>query len=160
MDIILDSPIGPLGFKIRDNHIYKITFLPVETPEKRDEHCLAMVIKQALNRYFRAESKYLCLPHIQKGTIFQKTVYNALQHISFGQTISYGEIANRVNSHPRAIGQALKRNSLPLIFPCHRVISKHSIGGFVGESTGPLIETKRQLLAWEKDLSEASGSKG
>lgn len=66
------------------------------------------------------------------GTDFQKKVWNALREIPYGQIRTYGEIAAAIG-HPqaaRAVGLACAANPLPIFIPCHRVVSKHDLGGF------------------------------
>ena len=84
-------------------------------------------------------------------TPFQWLVYKAVANIPFGETRSYGEIAFAVGkpNGARAVGQALKKNQLPIIFPCHRVIGAGGIGGF---SSG--LAVKKYLLEMEKQLRE------
>ena len=80
----------------------------------------------------------------EKGAPWYR-VYRAVQEIPYGQTATYGEIAERVGTSPRAVGAAMKRNPTPLIVPCHRVVSRNGIGGFT-----PDVELKQILLALEK----------
>ena len=84
-------------------------------------------------------------------TPFQWLVYKAVADIPFGETRSYGEIAFAVGkpNGARAVGQALKKNPLPIIFPCHRVVASGGIGGF---SNG--LAVKKYLLEMEKQLME------
>lgn len=86
------------------------------------------------------------------GTPFQKAVWLELLKIPFGTTISYQEMANRINNPKavRAVGQALARNPLPVILPCHRVTRKDgSIGGFLGKENA--VEIKQAILDYEKE---------
>ena len=80
------------------------------------------------------------------GTPFQMDVWNELARISYGETISYGELARRVGrpGGPRAVGQANGRNPVPIIVPCHRVVASKGIGGYGGG-----LAIKRALLALE-----------
>lgn len=99
---------------------------------------------------------------------FRKRVYLELLKVSRGSTISYGELARRINcKSAQAIGQALKNNpfavgcqyclngkafvfTIDFCVPCHRVISSNgTIGGFHGQTDGPQIERKRSLLEQE-----------
>lgn len=89
------------------------------------------------------------IPHQLIGTEFQKKVWQALLAIPKGETTTYGELAKKLNSHPRAVGQALKRNPLPLLYPCHRVVSQKDLGGFSGETSGKLMTIKQWLLEYE-----------
>lgn len=82
------------------------------------------------------------------ATDFQREVWRATLSIPYGETRSYGWVAGRINrpKAPRAVGQALGRNPLPVIIPCHRVLSGDgSLGGFTGG-----LEMKRFLLGIER----------
>ncbi|HEV2613720.1 MAG TPA: methylated-DNA--[protein]-cysteine S-methyltransferase [Gammaproteobacteria bacterium] len=84
------------------------------------------------------------------GTDFQKRVWAELLKISPGKTVTYSELAKKLNSHPRAIGQACRANPLPIIIPCHRVVGKNNLGGYFGHTHGKLLDKKKRLLALEK----------
>lgn len=87
---------------------------------------------------------------MHKVTEFQKRVYKETAKIPKGQTRSYGYIAKKLNTSPRAVGQALKRNPFAPRIPCHRVIkSDGTIGGFNGQTKGKEIQRKIQLLKKE-----------
>jgi len=78
------------------------------------------------------------------GTYAQ--IYRAVSQIPYGETRSYGEIAEVAGTHPRVVGNAMARNPTPLIVPCHRVVaSDGSVGGF-----SPDQEIKISLLLLEK----------
>ena len=81
-----------------------------------------------------------------QGTAFQKRVWTALLTISYGETLSYGEIAQMVGCRSaQAVGQAVGRNPIALIIPCHRVIAAHGkIGGYEYGT-----EIKKKLLELE-----------
>ena len=72
-------------------------------------------------------------------------IYRAVRAIPCGETATYGEIAQRVGTAPRAVGSAMARNPTPIVVPCHRVVAKTGIGGF---SPDPAI--KEALLAMER----------
>ncbi len=75
--------------------------------------------------------------------------------IPHGATASYGEVAKRVGSGPRAVGQACRRNPFPILIPCHRVLGAgQSIGYY---SAGDGVATKRWLLAHEQQVANATG---
>jgi methylated-DNA-[protein]-cysteine S-methyltransferase len=71
-------------------------------------------------------------------------VYRAVRDVPFGCTATYGEIAARVGTSPRVVGQAMARNPTPLVVPCHRITATGGIGGFT-----PDIGIKELLLAME-----------
>ena len=72
------------------------------------------------------------LPLKPLGSTYQQRVWNALLVIPVGRTLSYGELATLLQSSPRAIGQACKKNPLALFIPCHRVVGKNNQGGYMG----------------------------
>ena len=81
---------------------------------------------------------------LREPTPFQRRVWETTRSIPFGETLTYGDIADRIG-HPdaaRAIGNALGANPLPLIIPCHRVVGKKGPGGFSAgrDLPGPLIK--------------------
>tara|TARA_B100000614_G_C14437735_1_gene448914 strand:+ start:66 stop:512 length:447 start_codon:yes stop_codon:yes gene_type:complete len=81
------------------------------------------------------------------GTPLQIKIWNELSKIKYGQTKSYGEIANKIKTSPRYVGNVCGQNNLLLIIPCHRVIkSDGSLGGFSGLGG---IKLKKKLLKIE-----------
>jgi methylated-DNA-[protein]-cysteine S-methyltransferase len=83
------------------------------------------------------------------GTEFQKKVWRALLQIPVGETRTYGDLAKQLGSAPRAIGGACRRNPVPLLVPCHRVVAANGDGGFAGHTDGFWMDAKRWLLAHE-----------
>ena len=101
-------------------------------------HKLRGILEGELNRS--------SIPFKARGTAFQRKVWDVTCRIPFGGLKSYGEIASEVDcSSPRAVGQALKGNPLPIIIPCHRVVGRK--GSLVGFSCG--LEIKAFLLQLE-----------
>lgn len=86
---------------------------------------------------------------VLEATDFQKRVLTTLQNIPYGETRTYGELASALQTSPRAIGNACRRNPLPLLIPCHRVVSQSGLGGFSGQTNGTMIEVKQYLLTRE-----------
>jgi methylated-DNA-[protein]-cysteine S-methyltransferase len=86
-------------------------------------------------------------PFLSQGTPFQKKVWRLIEKIPFGDTRTYGTLANQLgNSNlARAVGNACNRNPVALLIPCHRVVGKNSLGGFAGGN-----EIKKQLLELER----------
>ena len=88
-------------------------------------------------------------------TPFQERVYSLCKKIPSGNVTTYGAIAQKLNSSPRAVGQALRSNPYAPIVPCHRVVcSGGRIGGFMGKQSGKEIAKKIRLLAGEGVFAE------
>lgn len=105
--------------------------------------------QQQLEEYFAGSRQEFDLPLANDGTEFQRKVWGELRRIPFGQTASYGEIAQRLGYEPgisRAVGAANGANPLPVVVPCHRVVG--SDGTLTGYAGG--IERKKILLALEQ----------
>ena len=101
-----------------------------------------------LKEYFAGKRKQFDLPLILIGTPFQRKVWEYIQHIPYGKTQTYSDVAQEIG-HPnssRAVGNALHVNPIPIIIPCHRVI--RSDGGLGGFGLG--IDVKQKLLDLER----------
>ena len=104
-----------------------------------------------LDEFFTGTRREFDVPLLFVGTDFQKTVWNELLKIPYGQTISYGEMARRIGMPKavRAVANANGANSMSIFAPCHRVIgSDHSLTGYGGG-----LAAKRKLLELEGDCS-------
>ncbi|MEE8416616.1 MAG: methylated-DNA--[protein]-cysteine S-methyltransferase [Desulfobacterales bacterium] len=96
--------------------------------------CLKACLKQ-IDEYFKGKRKEFLLNLEPLGTNFQKRVWQQLRKISFGETVSYGDIANAIDNPNacRAVGNANRINPICIIIPCHRVIgSDGSLTGYGG----------------------------
>ncbi|BFI98721.1 MAG: methylated-DNA--protein-cysteine methyltransferase [Priestia megaterium] len=113
--------------------------------------------KRQLQDYAEGRTLTFDLPLDIKGTDFQKEVWLTLEHIPYGQTWSYSEVAESVNRSKavRAVGQANRRNPLPIILPCHRVIGKNgALTGYAGSQT----HIKEKLLMLERNVAKGAYS--
>ena len=113
-----------------------------------DEQKTKKVLQQLID-YFSSAVSLKTIPVVLAGTGFQKSVWRELRKIPLGETRTYGEIAKKLNSSPRAVGNACRKNPVPIIVPCHRVVSAKGIGGFAGKIKGREINIKRWLLNHE-----------
>lgn len=116
------------------------------------ENQLEPELEKQILEYFSGTRKNFDFKINIKLTDFQKKVFNCLLRVPYGSVVSYGDIAKRIGGvkYSRAVGNALNKNPLPIIVPCHRVVdSKGGIGGF---SAG--IEIKKKLLNLEKENEE------
>lgn len=141
-----ESPIGILYLVFSGKTLTKIDFeKPVDISRKDVK---ALPVKKELGEYFEdGRNDFTQKIDPADGTEFEKKVWFALQKIPFGETRTYKWLAERVGSPnaARAVGQALSKNPLPVILPCHRIIeSDGSLGGYSGG-----IDIKRRLLEME-----------
>lgn len=115
--------------------------------KKSQDHKLIHKVKKQLEEYFSGKREKFDLPLEIAGTDFQKSAWSALREIPYGEIISYQKQAEKLGDKKkaRAIGQANKKNPLPIIIPCHRVISKS--GAAHGFASG--TEVKKFLLEIE-----------
>jgi methylated-DNA-[protein]-cysteine S-methyltransferase len=90
----------------------------------------------------------------KQGTVYSQQVWQKLLDIPFGQVMCYSDLAYSLDSGPRAVAQACRANPYAGIIPCHRVVAKSGLGGFMGQSKGPLVQLKQQLLAYERQRLE------
>lgn len=157
----IESPVGPLTLVSSQQGLMRVTFsaahkltnftstLKKRDPESEwieDNEKLREVILQ-LQEYFEGKRKTFSLELDLKGTPFQIQVWQTLQKVPYGETSTYGEIANRIGSPnaSRAVGNACRANPIPIIIPCHRIIGKNGqLTGFAGG-----LEIKRKLLELE-----------
>lgn len=140
-----NSPFGPLTLSEEDGKIVSLDW--GRGMESTETPVLAEARRQ-LDAYFDGARTTFDLPLAPPGTAFQKRVWAALQDIPFGETRSYGELAQTVGTAARAIGSACGRNPIPIIIPCHRVLTAD--GGLGGYSGLDGVETKHRLLALER----------
>ena len=104
------------------------------------------VVVEALQAYFAGHHDALCrLPLVAAATTFQQRLRHALGQVQCGQVVSYGVLAARLHTAPRAVGRGCASNPLPLVVPCHRVVSADGQPG--GFSLG--VRRKRWLLRHE-----------
>lgn len=142
---IFTTPWGMLEVVHDEHFVFNASFTQkTATPAQTD---LAKVIANELEAYF-ADPHHRFQLHLKpKGSLYQQKVWNALLVIPVGRTLTYGELAIKLQSSPRAIGQACKRNPLALFIPCHRVVGKDSLGGYMGNPES--ITYKEALLTHE-----------
>jgi len=153
---LMDSPIGELRIVEQDGAITAIEFSPLRDHDGRprgdrsDTSPVLVETVRQLRAYFDRDLKEFDLPLAPAGSDFQKSVWAQLLRIGYGDTASYGEIAQRLgrtNAASRAVGLANGSNPIPIVIPCHRVIGAD--GTLTGYAGG--IERKQALLELEQD---------
>lgn len=137
------SPHGPLSVTEIDGAIVAIEW---KTPENPQSSPLIEETGKQLAAYFDGKLKDFDLPLRPRGDEFQQSVCRLMLEIPYGETTTYGAIAEKLDTYGQPVGQACGGNSIPIIIPCHRVLAVDGIGGYSGDGG---IERKIELLKLE-----------
>jgi len=148
-DCVLDSPLGRLGVCYRDNRVTRLDYVAGAVPLKAATTAFGRQVTAQLEQFFSNPEYRFTLALEMQGTAFQRRVWEALTRIPAGQTLTYGELAARLDSGARAVGNACRNNPVSIIVPCHRVVSATGIGGYSGHTDGREIKRKQWLLGHE-----------
>ena len=155
--IVIATPIGKLAIKYEQDFVLEVMRVPSQTRIKTSRDYFAKEIHRQMNDYFSGYFEKFEIPFLfSEGTDFQIRVWDQIRKIPFGETNTYGEIAKKIKSGPRAVGNACRHNYLLLIVPCHRVVSKTGLGGFMGDADGSLVKRKQWLLNHELEYCNAA----
>ena len=144
------TPFGVLGILCEADALTGIDFLPPDTLPQAPSSTFAQAVCNQIAVYFDNADFHFNLPLKLNGSAHQRKVWQAMCAIPRGQTRQYGELARELSSSARAVGQACGANPIPIIIPCHRVVSKTGMGGFAHHRDGYELDIKRWLLAHEQ----------
>lgn len=148
-DAVIAAPGFALGIRTADDALTLIEFLPPQSPQPARTLLAAEAARQ-IDAYLRDARHRFDLPLAPGGSAHQNAVWAVMQQIAVGDTLTYGEVACRIGSAPRAVGAACGANPLPVVIPCHRVVGAGgALGGFAHATQGFLPGIKRWLLAHE-----------
>lgn len=152
---VMKSPVGEITLVADKEHLcaiywdnQKIDRNKFPDIEKKDENKVLRSATKQLNSYLAGKKEKFDIPIRLVGTNFQQRVWRALKSIKYGKTVSYGDIAKKIGNPKavRAVGSAIGKNPLSIIFPCHRVIgSNGKLTGFAGG-----LKTKEFLIELER----------
>lgn len=150
-----ESPIGELLLVASDTGLQAVWWpddtRAVPARHRDDDHPVLVQAVRQLQEYFDGRRREFDLPLDPVGTPFQRTVWEVLRGIPYGQTITYAEQAQRLGDarKARAVGAANGRNPISIVVPCHRVVgSSGALTGFAGG-----LDTKAWLLEFERSHS-------
>ena len=142
-------PIGWLEIKANDHAITNVNYSDEGLESDEENEVLVQCIKE-LHEYFEGKRDHFDVTFdvCGSGTDFQRSVWEELAKIPYGQTISYKTLANRISgdNYSRAVANANGKNPISIIIPCHRVIA--SDGGYGGYTGG--LDKKKLLLGIEQ----------
>ncbi len=144
------APFGVLGIRCTTDALCGIDFLGHDILPQVPASPFAQTVCEQLNAYFNDPNYKFNLQLNFVGTDHQRKVWKAMNDIPCGKTRQYGELAKEAASSARAVGQACGANPVPIVIPCHRVVSKAGLGGFANHSTGYTLDIKRWLLNHEQ----------
>lgn len=149
-DAVIAAPFGRLGIRTDGDRLLSIDFVTARVPLRSPTGTVARRVCRELRAYFANPRHTLRVPTRLSGSVHQRRVWRALTRIPAGAVRSYGDLARRLKSAPRAVGGACRRNPIPIVVPCHRVVSTGGLGGFMGRQSGSALAIKRWLLAHEQ----------
>lgn len=143
------SGIGSVSFVEQDGILIGIDFVEQPLCISCHETPLQIQIVREMSEYLEGKRKVFSIPLHFHGTPFQESVWKVVASIPFGTTLTYSQIAERIGSPRacRAVGTAVGKNPIPIIIPCHRVLSRSGLGGYSGG-----LHIKKVLLALEDVL--------
>ncbi len=143
------APFAVLGIRTNGKAVTGLRYLSGDVAPSRPTSSLAQEVVRQIERYLVEPDYVFDLPLEIVGSEFRKRVWKVMCEIPAGKTMTYGEVAERIGSAPRAVGGACGDNQIPLIIPCHRIVARNGIGGFM-HTTGDIeLGIKRWLLAHE-----------
>ena len=145
--IMLDTPIGRLGITECDGKIVQVAWVASagDSPQGAPTTLLCEA-KRQMAAYFAGELEEFDLQLDPGGNALEREVFHAMSAIPYGQTRTYGDIARDLGTYGQPVGQACGANPIPVIIPCHRVLSATGLGGYSGAGG---VETKIALLKLE-----------
>lgn len=139
----LPTLVGPLAVTVEADAVTRLTW----SSDTEGEPCA--LLKETLSQlqaYFDGRLKTFDLPLAPKGNDLHQAVFKAMLDIPYGQTRTYGDVAKELGTYGQPIGQACGANPIPVIIPCHRILSATGLGGYSGAGG---LDTKITLLKLE-----------
>lgn len=139
------TPLGPLWLHTRQQEITALSWVPSVSMV---DNILHARVGEWLTAYFQGcfQSLDTLPPLAPVGTPFQRSVWAAVVKIPLGLFATYGAMAQQLQTSPRAVGNALAANPIPILIPCHRVLAAQGMGGYSGSGG---VKSKRFLLMLE-----------
>lgn len=144
---LIATPIGPIRIDGDDSTVLRVTLAGAE-PVTDGRSAPIRAAAEQLRAYFAGDLKEFDLPLPAIASARGRVLRDGLIAVGYGDTASYGDLARRLGSGARAIGQLCARNALPIIVPCHRVTAAGGVLGNYSAGDGPA--TKKWLLDHER----------
>ncbi len=153
---LVSTPIGRLSIICTETSLHAIDLMD-NLPCREEKIPIVAEVERQINEYFSGVRRKLDVPIDEKlGTPFQRRVWQAVMQIPYGQTRSYGEVAAMIGrpKAARAVGSAMACTPIPIVVPCHRVVSARGIGGYGGN-----LDVKEYMIAMEKNVCRQAEGK-
>ena len=157
-DLVFTTDLATIGLQFDGSKLIKVEYLNKQSAKKAHKTSqkaplskITEAVKNKIEKYLdpRSKTKSIKVDVLLNVTPFQGQVLKQLQKIPYGETRTYGEIAKILKTSARAVGNACRKNPVPIIIPCHRVVAASGIGGYDGAKSGDLLTIKRKLLMRE-----------
>nr|WP_040502343.1 methylated-DNA--[protein]-cysteine S-methyltransferase [Herbaspirillum sp. YR522] len=148
---VMPTPFGAIGIRTGAGVLTELVYLRPGFADKAPTDTLAARTVKQIARYLDDPQYRFKLPLAEVGSAFQQRVWRAIDDIPVGRVLTYGDIARRIGSAPRAVGQACGANWFALLVPCHRVTAAGGLGGFSAHDDVEHfhLDVKRWLLRHE-----------
>ena len=157
---IIQTPLGEIRLRSDGNSLTGLWFVgqvndarEISDLEIKNDLPIFLQVESWLESYFSGKRTSITIPLQPKGTSFQQRVWQILQEIPYGETMTYGEIAQRIAKEKgvatysaQAVGQAVGKNPISILILCHRVLGRN--GALTGYAGG--VHRKEQLLNLER----------
>ena len=147
---VITAPFGRIGIVVTGGRLAAIDLVTARTKLASPTDTFTRDVCRQLNAYFSNPRSRFTIPLILEGTPFQTRVWQQLRRIKPGAVRRYADIANRLDSGARAVGGACRRNPVPIVVPCHRVVASSGVGGYMGRVSGAALGMKQWLLDHER----------
>lgn len=148
----LATPFGVLGIRTRAARLTDVDYLPKHAEPFAPQDSLAERAARQIQNYLDDPEYRFDLPLLIVGTAFQQRAWRAISNIPCGSTKTYLSMASILGTAARPVGAACAANRISIIVPCHRVVSRHGLGGFNQHRDGYFVDIKRWLLQHEGAL--------
>lgn len=147
-EILVEAPFGAVGVRTQGELVTEIALLPLALARSAKSSKVHHAITPQIQAYLSNPHAQFNIKHEVVGTAYQRLVWQAISKIPCGETRTYAELAQQIGSGSRVVANACGANPFPLLVPCHRVVAKNGLGGFMQGLEGGL-EIKKWLLAHE-----------
>lgn len=151
--LVITSPVGTIELTADDKYLLSLQIIPGSTTSTTTpSNPILMQATEQIEQYFSGHRRIFDIPLEPNKSVRGEALRIGIASIPYGETLTYGSLAYIIESSPRAVGQACRRNPYPIIIPCHRVTS--AAGNAENYSGGDGVKTKAWLNIFEQNNKE------